>query len=1119
MLLALQGGPVRTEDLVETKADFAADARLRLIFEQAPNAMALLIGPDHVFELVNPVYRQMIAGRDVVGRPVREALPELEGQGYFELLDRVFTSGETYSARDLPIMLASGRGTDVERRFIDLTYKPLRDADGTVIGVLAEGYDVTVPHFSRREVRAAEQRRVYLAELSEQLREIPDGDDLLAFAAEVLGRTLDIRRAGFGEVSEDGDWLLVRRDWTNGAASLVGRHPLTHLEKDIIGKMNEGSLLSVEDRDTDDIAPARRQELTAVGARAMLSVPIVEEGALVALFYLHHDVPRRWTPSDRALARDVAERAWAALMRARSDAALRETVRELEFALHAGRFGAWSLSLPGEDLTTSETCRTIFGRDPALDFSYAELQAAIHPDDLPAMLAAVQKSIATGADYDIEYRVVTPSGEVRWVGIRAQPAHAENGAAVRLTGVSLDVTERKHAEGRRQALIELGDRLRDIEDPADLSFAAAEILGRTLGVSRVGYGSIDPVAETISIERDWNAPGIQSLAGVLRFRDYGTYIEDLKRGEAVVFADAEKDPRTTNGAAALKAINARSVVNMPLTEQGGFVALLYLNNATVREWTEDELSFIRDVAERTRMAVERRRAEQDLKALAETLERQVAERTAERDRMWRNSRDLLVVVGSDGVMRAVNPAWQAVLGHSPADVVGNNFREFVWREDAAATEAAFAASLKDDVNNFETRFIHRDGTPRWVAWSTSVEGDLVFAYGRHVTAEKLQAEALLQAQEALRQSQKLEAMGQLTGGVAHDFNNLLTPIIGGLDRLHRRGLGDERDRRLIDGALQSAERAKTLVQRLLAFARRQPLQPNAVDVAKVVAGMRDLIASTSGPQIRVQADLAPDLPLAQADLNQLEMAILNLSVNARDAMPDGGLLTIAAAGETVGAGHRSGLPPGAYVRLSVGDTGVGMDETTLARSIEPFFSTKGIGKGTGLGLSMVHGLASQLGGALTLSSRPGLGTTVELWLPVSAETEAAEGATAGLGPEAATVGAALLVDDEDLVRASTADMLSELGYRVVEVASAEAALRALDGGLRVDLVVTDHLMPGMTGVDLAYAIRERRPGMPVLLVSGFAESEGVAPDLPRLTKPFRQSDLAASLAALGSVGQ
>ena len=230
------------------------------------------------------------------------------------------------------------------------------------------------------------------------------------------------------------------------------------------------------------------------------------------------------------------------------------------------------------------------------------------------------------------------------------------------------------------------------------------------------------------------------------------------------------------------------------------------------------------------------------------------------------------------------------------------------------------------------------------------------------------------------------------------------------------------------------------------------------------------------------------------------------------------LLTIAAAGDTVGPGHRSALPPGAYVRLSVGDTGVGMDETTLARSIEPFFSTKGIGKGTGLGLSMVHGLASQLGGALTLSSRPGLGTTVELWLPVSAETQAADGATAGLEPEATTVGAALLVDDEDLVRASTADMLSELGYRVVEVASAEAALRALDGGLRVDLVVTDHLMPGMTGVDLAYAIRERRPGMPVLLVSGFAESEGVAPDLPRLTKPFRQADLAASLAALGTVG-
>jgi PAS domain S-box-containing protein len=370
------------------------------------------------------------------------------------------------------------------------------------------------------------------------------------------------------------------------------------------------------------------------------------------------------------------------------------------------------------------------------------------------------------------------------------------------------------------------------------------------------------------------------------------------------------------------------------------------------------------------------------------------------------------------------------------------------------------------------------------------------------------------AQEQLRQSQKMEAMGQLTGGVAHDFNNLLTPIVGALDMLQRKGLGGPREQRLIASAMQSADRAKMLVQRLLAFARRQPLQPSAVDIGKLVAGMADLIASTSGPQIQVVFETPDDLPPAKADPNQLEMALLNLSVNARDAMPEGGTLRITADLEQVGAGHKSGLRPGAYVRLSVADTGVGMNDATLNRAVEPFFSTKGIGKGTGLGLSMVHGLASQLGGALNVESRLGLGTNIELWLPAS-DAPLHETEIAAPPPETpSTAGTALLVDDEALVRESTADMLEDLGYDVVEAASAEEALQLIKGGLRPDVLVTDHLMPGMNGTDLAHQVRADLPGASVLIVSGYADAEEIAPDFARLLKPFRASDLGSSLAAL-----
>jgi PAS domain S-box-containing protein len=376
--------------------------------------------------------------------------------------------------------------------------------------------------------------------------------------------------------------------------------------------------------------------------------------------------------------------------------------------------------------------------------------------------------------------------------------------------------------------------------------------------------------------------------------------------------------------------------------------------------------------------------------------------------------------------------------------------------------------------------------------------------------------ALELAQEALRQSQKLEAMGSLTGGVAHDFNNLLTPIVASLDLLQRRGFGGEREHKLIEGAVQSAERARTLVQRLLAFARRQPLQPTAIDIGKLVGDLSHLIASTCGPRIRLVLDIGQDLPPAKADANQLEMALLNLTVNARDAMPDGGTLTIGAVRDEVGEDDPRPLRPGGYIRLSVADTGIGMDAGTIAKAIEPFFTTKGVGQGTGLGLSMVHGLAAQLGGVLTIDSTLGAGTAIHLWLPVTEALpeQVAEMPEVDLGR--ADRGTAMVVDDEDLVRASTAHMLGELGFRIVEARSAEEALALLAKTSDVDLLVTDHLMPGITGTDLAIRVRAERPAMRVLIVSGYAESKGVSPDLPRLTKPFRQVDLAKCLSHLGA---
>jgi len=375
--------------------------------------------------------------------------------------------------------------------------------------------------------------------------------------------------------------------------------------------------------------------------------------------------------------------------------------------------------------------------------------------------------------------------------------------------------------------------------------------------------------------------------------------------------------------------------------------------------------------------------------------------------------------------------------------------------------------------------------------------------------QRLRDQAMLaQAQEALQHAQKLESIGQLTGGVAHDFNNLLTPIIGSLDILQRRAVGGPREQRLIHGAYQSAERARVLVQRLLAFARRQPLQAVPTDLGSLITGLADLLASTMGPLVELVIEMEPGLPPALADASQLEMAILNLCVNARDAMDGAGTLRISVAPVKVVAGEVLPLAPGQYQRIAVRDTGIGMDEATLTRAVEPFFSTKGLGKGTGLGLSMAHGLASQLGGALTIDSAPGKGTEIAIWLPQTCRRVEPVTTEERSRRRAVHARTALLVDDEEYIRTTAADMLTELGFTVTEAISAKAALQALDTGFRPDILITDHLMPGMTGVELAHAVQARDPGIRIVIVSGFAEAEGIDPALPRLTKPFVQSELA-----------
>jgi PAS domain S-box-containing protein len=471
-----------------------------------------------------------------------------------------------------------------------------------------------------------------------------------------------------------------------------------------------------------------------------------------------------------------------------------------------------------------------------------------------------------------------------------------------------------------------------------------------------------------------------------------------------------------------------------------------------------------------------------------------------------------------------NSGAERIKGYRLDEIIGEHFSKFYGVEDRERGEPQRGLEIAAREGRFEKEGwrIRKDGTRFWANVVIDAvrddAGELIgFAkITRDVTERKEAERSLEQAREALFQSQKMEAVGQLTGGIAHDFNNLLTAVLGSLELLRKRLPDDPKMLRLLDNAMQGAQRGASLTQRMLAFARRQALKTEPVYIPALVRGMSELLQHSLGSSVRIETRFPLVLDMVCADENQLELALLNLAVNARDAMPDGGTIIIAARQEIVAPGHATRLPPGAYVCLSVTDTGEGMDDATLARAMEPFFTTKGIGKGTGLGLSMVHGLTEQTGGRFILKSRKGEGTTAELWLPVAEadSASATENKGAAEAPRAVRPLVVLAVDDDSLVLLNTAALLEELGHTVLEASSAREALAILQHEKRVDLVITDQVMPHTTGTQLAERIRAEWPNLPIVLATGFAELPADAdPFLLKLDKPFGQKELAEAVTA------
>ncbi len=734
-----------------------------------------------------------------------------------------------------------------------------------------------------------------------------------------------------------------------------------------------------------------------------------------------------------------------------------------------------------------------------------------------------------------------------WLDLDYSPVYDDDGVPAGVLAIVIETTEAVKAinalrasETRLRFLDRLGRATAASPDADEILRITTRMVGEHLGVSICAYAGMDSDQDGFTVRGDWFAPGSKSIVGHYRLSDFGELaVSNLRAGRPLVIND-NRTEIPSEAAATFQAIGIGATICMPLVKDGRLTALMAIHHSGRHRWTSEELATIREVTDRSWAHIERVQIDAELRSTAErlrelneTLEHRVEERSAALERSQTQFRLLvqgvtdyaIYMLDDVGNVTSWNAGAERIKGYTPDEIIGQHFSSFYQEQDRAAGEPEKALETARREGRFaaEGWRVRKDGT----RFRASVVIDAIhddegkpvgFAkITRDVTEREEALRELEIAREALFQSQKMEAIGQLTGGVAHDFNNLLAAIHGSLELLRKRTGDDPQTLRLLDNSLKATERGAALTQRMLAFARRQELATEHVAIEPLVAGVMDLIQRSLGPTFAIETRFPADLPAVAADIHQLEMALLNLAVNARDAMPEGGTIVFDGEERAVSTGEIPDLSAGHYVRLTVTDEGVGMDAETLARAADPFFTTKGVGKGTGLGLSMVHGFARQLGGVLQLESTPGAGTRAHIWLPVSvAATPGTAADTEAISPDPSRCRRILVVDDDAIILMNTAALLEDLGHQVIEAGSGEEALQLIAQHPDIDLIITDQAMPGMTGSQLIDALRSERPEVPVILATGYGETPGDGNQaVQRLGKPFGQKELQRAVAAAG----
>ncbi len=1052
-----------------------------------------------------------------------------------------------------------------------------------------------------------ERRRLLLLDLGDALQPPADAASIQADACRLLGGHLGIAQAGFAQFDTDKDHVFGHSEWNDGRlSSESGGRRIDVFGAAFLDDLKRGETIAIADVVIDPrmSAPATA-EYTRIGVRAAINVPLVRDGELVTVLYLHHPEPRSWTSDEVALVEETFARVHLALDRARTEDALKESEERLRLAVDNADIGFWDVDLVNDAMIWPARTKAMFGISPDVQVTLADFYAGLHPDDRHQITEAFAAAAdpARRAFYDVEYRTVgKEDGVERWVAAKGRGLFDRDGCCVRVAGTAIEITSRKAAEA---ALAESEERARLAVEGAklgawdwDLESSSGWWSPRTAEIMGVDSGEgVTPQCRARLIHPDDReavagaltaavADGNETALDYRIVRPNGQVRWLISRGRIARRSDGQAfritgivqdvtDERVASeqlreSDQRFRVIADSAPLPMWVTQVDRtreFVNRAYVEflgksyeEATCFDWRTlihpDDLERVQKeqieneaalrpftLEARYRNAIGEYRwlrsesqprisasgvhagfigVAYDITIAKEAelgLRKLVDARTAELERVWRLSQDLLAVVEPDGKLLAVNSAWTVALGWDADELVGKTFMELAHPDDIGPTLEVFAAVFETPlVTPYTYRLRHKSGHYRWIAWTAAHEVGRVFASGRDISAEREREAELADAQEQLRQAQKMEAVGQLTGGLAHDFNNLLTGIMGNLELLqHRvaRGRIEDLDR-FVTAAQGAGRRAASLTQRLLAFSRRQTLDPKPTDVNRLIVGMEELLRRTVGPTADIHVVGAAGLWTAIIDSGQLENALLNLCINARDAMPDGGRITIETANKWLDdrTARQRDLPPGQYLSICVTDTGTGMTPEVIDRAFEPFYTTKPLGQGTGLGLSMIYGFARQSGGQVRIYSELGQGTTVCVYLPRFIGEAPTEELTAKIEESASGKGKTILVvDDEATIRHLIDEVLDDLEYTVIGAADGVAGLKVLNSGARIDLLITDVGLPnGMNGRQVADAARSVKPGLKVLFITGYAENAAVGnghlePGMELLTKPFALDDL------------